>query len=79
MTEASQKQEEPIQQQSLLQKPNVVETKVPLLEGMQLPNPRSHSGGRRDKAWRQVISRITVPDSKTLAVVTYNARDVVEH
>ena len=29
MTEANQKQEEPIQQQSVLQEPNVVETKTP--------------------------------------------------
>ena len=65
VTEVNQKQEEPIQRQRVLQEPNVVETKAPChLKGMQLPNPRFHSGGRRDKAGHQVVSRITLRDSE---------------
>ena len=58
VSETSQKEEEPIQQQSVPQEPNVAETKVPA-EGHTAAKPEIfHSGGRRGKARHQVISRI---------------------
>ena len=63
VSETSQKEEEPIQQQSVSQEANGANPKFQRKD-IQLQNLRFHSGDHTGKAWHQVFSRITIPGSE---------------